>query len=368
MMSDDLTITSGDLTISGWTDVRVTRGIERLPSDFSIGMTEFYPGELDNILLEPGSVCLVSLGDEPVVTGYIDHYVPSIGPSDHSIQINGRSKCSDLVDCAAEWAGGQISNATVLEVAQKLAAVYGPTRPDGAPEGIAVATNVSSFLLPIIPQTNIMLGESPFDIIERMSRFSAVLAYDLPDGSLFLSQVGTRQLDSGIAEGMNVQRAYIDYSADLNYSAYDVYLQSTDLFMDVGAAGNLKYSAADINVKRHRRMVIIAESGSMGLDIAEKRAVWESARRFGRSRVVKVVVDSWRDLSGSLWEPNTLVPVSLPRLKLPSAVLLISEVTFLRNDDSGTTAELTLMAPAAFTPQPLNLTPLWGDVPQGHYG
>ena len=117
MASDDLTITSGDLTITGWTDIRVTRGIERLPSDFSIGMTELHPGEFDKIVLEPGDACQVRLGDDPVVTGYIDHYVPSIGPSDHSIQINGRSKCSDLVDCAAEWAGGQISNATVLEVA-----------------------------------------------------------------------------------------------------------------------------------------------------------------------------------------------------------------------------------------------------------
>ena len=367
MVSDDLTITSGDLTITGWTDIRVTRGIERLPSDFSIGMTELHPGEFDKIVLEPGDACQVRLGDDPVVTGYIDHYVPSIGPSDHSIQINGRSKCSDLVDCAAEWAGGQISNATVLEVAQKLAAVYGP-RPNGVPEGVAVSTNVSSFLLPIIPQTNIMLGESPFDIIERMSRFSAVLAYDLPDGSLFLSRVGTRQLDSGVAEGMNVQRAYIDYSADLNYSTYDVYLQSTDLFMDAGTSGNLKFTASDINCKRHRRMVIISESGSMGLDIAEKRAVWESVRRFGRSRVVKVIVDSWRDLSGALWEPNTLIPVSLPRLKLPAAWLLISEVTFQRNDHSGTTAELTLMPPEAFAPQPINLTPLWGDAPQGHYG
>ena len=47
-------------------------------------------------------------------------------------------------------------------------------------------------------------------------------------------------------------------------------------------------------------------------------------------------------------------------------MLLITEVTYLRNSQSGTTAELTLMAPEAFLPQPINLTPLWGDIPQGH--
>ncbi|WP_110947411.1 phage baseplate assembly protein [Pseudomonas bohemica] len=361
MSTEDLTITSGDIAITGWTDIRVTRGIERLPSDFSIGLTELYPDEFSKIDIEPGAACEVRLGDDPVVTGYIDHFLPSIGPSDHSMRITGRSKCSDLVDCAAEYDGGQISNASVLGVAQKLASVYGP-RVNGVAEGIAVATSVAD--LPILPQTNIMLGESAFEIIDRMARFSAVLAYDLPDGSLLLSQVGTRQLGAGVAEGVNVQRAYIDYSADLNYSNYDVYLQSTDLFMDAGNTGNFKFTATDVNSKRHRRMVIICESASMGIDIAEKRAVWERSRRFGRSRVVKVVVDGWRDQDGKLWEPNTLIPVSLPRLKLPSALLLLSEVTFQRNDNAGTTAELTLMAPEAFSPQPINLTPLWGDVPQ----
>jgi prophage tail gpP-like protein len=146
------------------------------------------------------------------------------------------------------------------------------------------------------------------------------------------------------------------------YSDYSVYIQSTDVFTDLGNSGNMIYKAKDSNCKRHRALFIISEGGGLGNDISEQRARWEIARRFGRSRVVKITTDSWRDAAGALWEPNTLVPVSLPRLKFESEKMLISEVTFLRNDYSGTTAELTLMAPEAFTPQPINLTPLWGDV------
>ncbi|MEB0312208.1 hypothetical protein QN382_23455, partial [Pseudomonas sp. 10B1] len=83
-MSEDLTVTIGTTAITGWTDIRVTRGIERVPSDFSIGMTELHPGELAEIGIEPGSACAVKLGDNLVVTGYIDHFIPSFGPSDHS--------------------------------------------------------------------------------------------------------------------------------------------------------------------------------------------------------------------------------------------------------------------------------------------
>jgi len=361
MVSDDLTITSGDLTITGWTDIRVTRGIERLPSDFSIGMTELYPGELHKIVLEPGDACQVRLGDDPVVTGYIDHFVPGISAGDHSIRISGRSKCADLIDCAAEWPGGQITNQTVLGIAQRLASVYG-TPINGVAAGIQVATDVTN--LPILPQVNLMLGESAFEIIDRMARFSAVLAYDLPDGSLFLSQAGTRRAASGFAEGVNVQSAYIDFSADFTYSDYNAYIQSVDTFTDMGQAGNKLYTAKDINVKRRRMMVIISEGSGLGNDIAVKRADWEAARRFGRSKVIRVTTDSWRDSSGALWEPNTLVPVSLKRLKFFAESMLIVDVTFIRNDYSGTTAELTLMSPAAFLPQPINLTPLYGELSQ----
>lgn len=361
MQVDDLTITSGGVAITGWTDIRVTRGIERLPSDFNVGMTELYPDELSRLTIEPGAPCEVRLGDDPVVTGYIDHFVPSITANEHSIRISGRSKCADLIDCAAEWPGGQISNSTVLGIAQRLASVYG-ARINGVPEGIGVSTDQND--LPILPQVNIMLGESAFEIIDRMARFSAVLAYDLADGSLFLARAGEKRAASGFTEGMNVQRAYIDFAADLIYSDYDVYIQSVDTYTDLGVQGNQIHKVKDLNCKRHRRMVIISEGGGMGNDVAKARGQWESVRRNGRSRIVRVTADSWRDSSGALWEPNTVVPVSLPRLKFSSESMLITEVTFLKNAYSGTTAELTLMDPSAFLPQPINLMPMYGEFSQ----
>jgi prophage tail gpP-like protein len=364
-MTDDLTITMGQIAITGWTDIRVTRGIERLPSDFSIGMTELYNGELAALGIAPGSACSVELGEDLVITGYIDHFIPSFGPSDHSIRLTGRSKCADLVDCAAEWPGGQISNSNVLGIAQRLASVYGPVV-NGKPEGIQVTSSVASNKLPILPQLNIMLGESAFEIIDRVARGSAVLAYDLPDGGLYLSQTSNHAAASGFTEGVNVQNAYIDYSANLRYSEYRAYIQSTQTYLDAGEAGNKLGVVTDPNCLRHRRMVIISEGGGLGNDIAIQRAHWEAARRAGRSMVVRLVTDSWRDESGALWEPNTLVPVSLPRLNLDHAELLITEVTFLRANGRGTTAELTLMPPSAFVPQPINLTPLFGDVAQVH--
>jgi prophage tail gpP-like protein len=86
-------------------------------------------------------------------------------------------------------------------------------------------------------------------------------------------------------------------------------------------------------------------------DVVPKWIQWEMARRMGRSQVVTVTADSWRDSGGNLWTPNWLIPVDLPSIKFPSTTLLITNVTYIRDAD-GTRAELTLMPPQAMAPMP----------------
>jgi prophage tail gpP-like protein len=351
MFDDEVTLTIGGQAISGWTDIRITQGIERLPSDFSVGLTERYPGELAEVISQPGAPCVVEVGQDVVITGYVDRFVPSLSAEQHSITVTGRSKCQDLIDCAAEWPGGQISGSDAVGIAQKLASVY----------GINVQCDVQG--LPVIPQFNLMLGESAFEIIERISRYSALLAYDLPTGDLKLAQVGTVRAASGFVEGQNVLAAAVEYSADQRYSSYQVFLQAVDVLTDIGDGGNLVYTINDPNVKRHRGLILIAEAGGGGTQISQKRALWEMARRAGHSRVVRLTCDSWRDSAGNLWRPNTVAPIKLPTLKLTANDFVIGQVTFQRTGEGGTTAELMLMSPDAFRPEPILLQPTFGDIP-----
>jgi prophage tail gpP-like protein len=350
--SDDLTLVAGGRELSGWTRVRVTRGIERCPSDFQIEMTEKYPGQPFDITVQPGDTCQVVIGNDLVITGYIDKVSPAFAPESHSITISGRSKCEDLVDCAAEWPGGQILGSSVLDIAQKLAQVYGITVSCTGAVGAG------------IPQFNLLLGETGYQVIERICRYRALLPYDGTDGNLILGAVGTTQAASGFAEGINVERARVVFSMDQRFSEYVAFLQSVDVFTDTGNGGNLLGMANDHGVPRHRRRVIIAEAGGGGQDVAKQRANWEAARRFGRGGVVTLTTDSWRDSAGTLYTPNTLVPLALPTLKVTGKTWLIGEVTYARGDN-GTRAMLTIMPPEAFNPEPVLLQPLQPDVPAG---
>jgi len=347
---DDLTLIVGNRAISGWQGIRVTRGIERLPSDFEIEMTELYPGEANAFVVQPGDSCQVKIGDDLVITGYIDRYSPSLSSRRHSIRIMGRGKCADLVDCSAEWPSGQISGATVLGIAQKLAAPY----------GISVSSQVAEETT-IIPQFNVCWGETPFSIIERLCRYRAMLAYDQPDGNLLLSRVGVLAHSTGFAEGKNVESAHVLLTQDQRYSDYVVRMLSTSVFSDAGGnQGDILAHTEDKGVKRHRLKYII-ETGGMVQDLGKMRGGWEAVRRFGRSAMVRIEADSWRDGDGKLWTPNQVVPVDLPSLRVGQKAWLISEVTFERGD-RGTRAHLTIMPPDAFVPQPILLQPTYGDV------
>jgi prophage tail gpP-like protein len=361
-MNDDLTLEVGGRALSGWTSVRVTRGIERVPSDFEIEMTDLYPAEADAFVVTPGDACVVKLGGDVVVTGYVDRYAPSIDSSQHTITVVGRGKCSDLVDCAAEWPGGQIVGANALAIAQKLAQPYGVFSGGTAARPISVYARATD-LGPQIPVQNLILGESAFNIIERVCRFAALLAYEDENGNLCLDRVGTDAMASGFEQGKNVQRARIEYGMDQRYSEVNGYIQSFDTFQDLGDVGNLQATAKDPNVTRHRRMTVIAEAGdSLGFPVLKKRVEWEVARRLGRSQALRVTVDSWRDELGQLWSPNKLAPIRIPALKLNMERWIISEVTYNRNLHTGTTADLVLMPKEAFLPQPVVLLPGFADV------
>ncbi|WP_227105131.1 phage baseplate assembly protein [Chromobacterium rhizoryzae] len=351
---DDLTILTGNSRISGWTGIRVTRGIERFPSGFSVTMTERFADDTRDVVVKPGDPLQVLLGQDVVVTGYADRFAPSITAGQHSISLSGRGKCQDLVDCSHAWNGCQMSNVTVLAIAQGLCAPY----------GISV-TALADVGAPI-PQVNLPWGDTPYSVIEQHARYRQLLVYEDEKGNLVLARATMPDKGGGnypvIEEGKIIESGDSMFSMDQRFSEYVVRRLAVDMMSDVGGGPDVLVSFSDPGVPRFRRRSIIAETGD-GADFAvsKARGAWEAARRAGRSLQVNLTVDSWRDGFGRLWTPNTLVTVKAPSLRLQSVTWLVAEVTY-RRDATGTHADLVLMPPQAFFPQPILLFPGMQDV------
>lgn len=348
--ADALALYVGGKRFHGWDSVSVVRGCERMPSEFALSMTERFPGENAEVAVDPGAPCVVKIGADTVLTGHIDRVSPQLDGKRHLVQAFGRSKCADLVDCSAVFERHQMSGQTVKAIAAKLCEPYGITV--SAPKGEG----------PTVPQLNMQFGESPFDLIERLCRFAGFLAYDDADGNLVLSPVGAERHSSGVREGANLLAAVPTFGCDLRFTEYRaVNLSTSALQQPAEAGGFLPVSqplatARDTNAthapSRQRVKYIIVEHSGHGdiNDLAKRRAEWEAARRAGRSEDIKVVVDSWRDSSGRLWEPNRRCKVHVPTCKVIEQEWIIAEAQF-RRGANGTDALLTLMPPRAFDPQ-----------------
>lgn len=349
-------------SITGWENIRLTRGIERCPSDFELTMSEPYEAS-DKVMINPGDYIEIYLGYDLVFTGFADRVNPSYSANGHDVRVSGRSLCQDIVDCGGNWFGLQLKNMTVDKIAQFLCDFY------GVKVQVAPGTDVGA---PII-QINPMVGETIYAILERICRFRALLLYDMPDGSLMLASggkqtnnqssasIGATKVSGGFEEGINVQEASAMFSMDGRYSDYDGVYLALDTLRDTGGAGNLIAHSTDPKVTRYRYKATICESVVGGKDIAQQRVDWEMTRRNGRGQQVRLTTDSWRDSVGVLYSPNSLTYLDLPGLKLFNKKWLISEVTYKRDPDRGTTSELTIMPPSAFYQEPIVLNPIAPD-------
>lgn len=157
-------------------------------------------------------------------------------------------------------------------------------------------------------------------MIDRITRWAAMLYYDKPDGSLFLTRVGTAKAASGVAQGENIETASFMSSMDERFSDYvGVSMSMTpamELSPDSGYSAVTLARAQDPEVAkmRYRNRIVIVESTMNSHGQAQNCIDWEMNRRYGRSRRLQVEIDSWRDKAGKLWEPNTLIPINIPVL------------------------------------------------------
>lgn len=111
---------------------------------------------------------------------------------------------------------------------------------------------------------------------------------------------------------------------------------------DYSSVENARAQDPEADKMRYRNYITIVESNLITARREQEAINWEMNRRYGRSKELRVVIDSWRDVDDQLWRPNTLIPINIPIFGLEDKQWLLSEVVFIRGSD-GTKAILTLM-------------------------
>lgn len=112
----------------------------------------------------------------------------------------------------------------------------------------------------------------------------------------------------------------------------------------------------DRSVRRYRPKTFINEGAAKKVG-AMARAAYEARRSKAKAVRFSATSVGGRQSDSKLWMPNILVPCEAPEMNL-SAELAISEVLY-RKGAQGTTCELELAPPEAFTPETTRDTRWW---------
>lgn len=161
---DDLELLVNGRRYGGWTSIGVTRAVDASSGAFTVALTERWESgvgaaaQVEPWPILPGDKCEVRLAGVPMVVGYVDIFRPSFSATDHTINIQGRDRTSDLIDCSAVHTPDEWKNIDLLAFAKILA----------KPFGVNVSAEVD--VGKPFPVCKLQQGETAFEAIERHAR------------------------------------------------------------------------------------------------------------------------------------------------------------------------------------------------------
>jgi prophage tail gpP-like protein len=361
----ELSLIVGGQKFGGWLDVRVSRGIERGAGDFQIAATQRWPGLDRRFEIPEGAACEIWIGRDKVLTGYVDLVRQRRNGTTAAVAFNGRSKTCDLIDCSPDFDTAELAGLDLAAVARKVC----------APFGIEVDARVSG---PTFAVAAAHHGETCWKLIERLARQRQILVTDDPDGRLVLTQLASeRATDELVHPSDGLLEIETVRDSSKRFSVYKVKAQAGSRWADAGSdEGSLPSALAhvegefrDNGVKRYRPKTILNEGAAKKAG-ALARAEYEARRNIGKALRFTATRVGWRQRDGALWRPNMLVPCRVPSMNL-GAELAIAEVHY-KKGASGTTCDLELAPPEAFSPEPSEAPAVaggqgdrWADVMKG---
>ncbi|WP_298702685.1 phage baseplate assembly protein [uncultured Variovorax sp.] len=361
----------------GWKGVRITQGIEQLAGTFSLDVTQKWPDQAVDFPIEPGEACTLKIGDDVMITGYIDIVGEVEGTEEHTIRVEGRDRTGDLVDCSApstEWTGLTFEyiaaellkpyNIELLTQVETSGGGYVAKKP-GKHKAPAAKAGKGGGRLPRKASNS---GETVHRLLEKLAKIQGVLLISDRKGGLVVTRAGlngraTDKLELGrnLKSPINYERSFANLFSEITVKGQAHGASSGGLPVLSGAASvkpvaTVKRSGAAApgsitvgskSIQRYRPLIINAEDQADAKRCRD-RAEWEAGTREARSRKFVVQVQGWRQSDGSIWEINTLTNLLKHRRVGENEDMLVSNIEYTLDLSGGTVCIMTLYSPEAY--------------------
>lgn len=336
----------GGKSFAGWQSVEVSHSINKFAPSFAMAYTDQYPNKVDDTSFRLGQECFVEVNGHRLVTGYVEEITSNYDQSSKRLEIRGRDKVGDLVDCS-NWgplSKSEFINQSVLNITKALCKPFALSVVADASASSAVATKASA------SSWKTKEGDTVFDSILRLCRMNAILPIGYGDGKVTLTRTSAKKATDALELGKNIIAGSSQNSNVERYSDYIVKGNGSgksDLSAILGTVTGPKAVATDELITRHRPLVIITDDVVNQISQLTDKAKWESLTRAGFSRKYEYMVNGWTQKDGSPWFINSLVRIS-DKISMVQGTLLITDITYSLDDSSGMVCKITVMSPDAF--------------------
>jgi prophage tail gpP-like protein len=360
----------GGMKYDGWKSVRIKHSVEHLAGTFTLDVSDRWPDQTEAFAIEPGASCTVAIGDDVMITGYIDVVHVKATATEHTITVEGRDKTGDLVDCSAppkEWL-----DMAFEDIAAEVCGDY----------GIEIIVEASGGI--VLPRKSTNTAETCHKLLDKMAKIQGVMMISDRMGGLKLTRAGLGgEAYDMLVLGENLKS--IDYERSFANLYSDITVKSQVNGAVAGGGGGVDgnintkqmgavsrlsgagsgqtqtvvktnpntkvkskatFSVKNEAIERYRPLIIIAEDQATD-DRCLQRAQWEAGTREAKSKKLIVQVQGWRQSNGAIWEINTLVYMRCPWVK-EDQVMLISAIEFALDMAGGTVCNMTIYPPEAY--------------------
>lgn len=327
---DKVTLSAAGNIYEGWQKVRINRSLTAMAGAFSLELTWQYQGDVsayDTFIngLLTGTECSVNIGNDRLITGYLDDFVPSYDDSTISISVRGRDKTADLVDCSVVHLGGQFKLLTLLQIATRVC----------KPFGISVIneTDVGD----TFENVQVEQGETAGEFLIRLAQQRGVMLTTNGLGQLVITRASSTRGEVALTLGGNVKAGRGQFSRKQRFSEYIIKATGGKAWaaeQPIENVGGIKATITDSEVSRYRPMIIVNDEVSTAAG-ASLRGKWERQRAISRSNTAEYTLTGWRNPeTGNLFQVNRAVPVTDSIMKIDRD-MLISSLLFSEDDEKG---------------------------------
>ena len=351
-MTDDdnrVEVRIGGKVFAGWKSVVISMSVEQVARAFAMEVTTDFPGNVDFRTLQSGDLCEVFIGEDRVCTGYIEATPVSYDGKKVRVQIQGKSKTIDLVQCCPPSAAypapsSGMSNLWANVKGQDVAATGNEVEPSGGTanswKDIPVAKIIAELCAPYgiqvyaptlgskIATHTVNPGETVIKSINRLIDKENLIVTDDADGNLvIMDPTESGDLVATLKTGENILAGSARFDASKRFSQYVVLGQHSGSDSDFGAsAAEDRGIAYDEKMKRFR-LHVIKDNGQSSIRSCADRARFERDYQAAGSDAVEITIQGWRPKTGSLWKVNSSVRIEDSVLHL-SRTMTICDVSF----------------------------------------